>query len=78
MAEIVGLCKDDVKLFGPDQLQTDAPVAFPVSNNTFPSQIGFKLVVAVTPVGTVAVKETVAVACTGPHPPAAAITLVTV
>ena len=50
---MVGLCNDEVKLLGPVQLQVVAPVAPPVNVNVLPSQIGFGVADAVTPVGTV-------------------------
>ena len=52
---MVGLCNEEVKLLGPVQLQLVAPVAPPVNVNVLPSQIGFGLANAVTPVGTVIV-----------------------
>jgi hypothetical protein len=52
MFEIVGFCNVEVNPFGPVQLHDVAPVALPDNVNVAPSQIGFGLADAVTPVGT--------------------------
>lgn len=49
----MGLCDEEVKPFGPVQLQPVAPVAPPVNVNVLPAQIGFGLAEALTDVGTV-------------------------
>jgi hypothetical protein len=49
---IAGLCKEELKLFGPVQLQMVASVALPVRVSVCPAQRAAKLGVAVTPVGT--------------------------
>ena len=50
---MVGLCDEEVKLFGPVQLQLVASVAPPVKVKSLPSQIGLGAAEAVTAVGTV-------------------------
>ena len=65
---IVGLCKVDVKLFGPVQLQLVPFVAPPVNVNVLPEHIGFIDAVAVTTVGTLfTVKAEVLTDVADPH-----------
>ena len=50
---IVGFCDEEVKLFGPVQLQEVASVALPVKDKSLPSHIGFGSAKTVTAVGIV-------------------------